>query len=395
MATRRTFLATVATGAPLGAALAAPITDANQPPREIGFTQLRTNLPGGRHANTRTMRAMVTRLDGSAARAVAEDLATGPDHWTQFAGWSPDGRKAVILQGWQSPENAAWEEEHKTFRFQADSRLLDCWLVDLETGKRECPTAKARVSFYNSGLFFWPNEPGKLGFTALVGGESRPFQMDLDGGNKRDLTAGKNGFTYGFSSSPDGKRVAYHKDYQVFVAEANGSNAVQVQTGNPFNFGPAWSVDSRLILFVSGEHHNCHPHLARADGSGVRKVADRGGYRGVTQFLDVFDFHDGSSDIPCWSADGQSIFYTSQTGDCVELYRVRLEGPPEPLTRSAPGTKHYHPTPLQTGRWLAYGSLRNGIRQILARDLETGKEIQVTQMTKGQGAMWPHWRSGH
>ena len=394
MATRRTFLATLATGAPLGSACGAPPSGTAQPPREIGFTQLRTNLPGGRHANTRTMRAMLSRLDGTAPRPVGEDLVTGPDHWTQFAGWSPDGRKAIILQGWQNPANAIWEEEHKTFRFQADSRLLDCWLVDLETGKRESPTANARVSFYNSGLFFWPNEPGKLGFTALIGGESRPFQMDLNGGNKRDLSAGKNGFTYGFSGSPDGKRIAYHKDYQVYVADADGHNPVQVKTGNPFNFGPAWSSDSRWVLFVSGEHHRCHPHLARADGSGVRKLADRGGYRGVTQFLDVFDFHDGSSDTPCWAADGQTVFYTAQVGDSVELHRARPDGSIERLTRSAPGTWHYHPTPLPTGGWLAYGSMRWGIRQIIARELETGGEIQVTHLAKGQGAMWPHWRPG-
>lgn len=395
MATRRTFLAALATGGPLGAgAIGSPLSGNTQPPREIGFTQLRTNLPGGRHANTRTMRAMIAGLDGSAPKAIAGDLAKGPDHWTQFAGWSPDGRKAIILQGWQSPENALWEEENKSFRFQAESRLLDCWLVDLETGKRESPTATGRVSFYNSGLFYWPNEPGKLGFTALIHGESRPFQMDLDGGNKRDLSAGKNGFTYGFSGSPDGKRIAYHKDYQVYVAGADGHGAVQVKTGNPFNFGPTWSVDSQWLLFVSGQHHNCHPHLARADGGGVRKLADRGGYRGVTQFLDVFDFHDGSSDTPCWAADGQSVFFTSQVGDAVELHRARLDGTVERLTRSAPGTWHYHPTPLPSGGWLAYGSRRNGIRQIIARELETGRETQLTQMATGHGALWPHWRPG-
>ena len=31
--------------------------------------------------------------------------------------------------------------------------------------------------------------------------------------------------------------------------------------------------------------------MFRADGSGLKKLADRGGYRGVIEFLDVFDFH--------------------------------------------------------------------------------------------------------
>ena len=64
----------------------------------------------------------------------------------------------------------------------------------------------------------------------------------------------------------------------------------------------------------------------RADGTGLRKLADRGGYRGVVEFLDVPDFHNGSSDVPVWSADGSSIFYTASVGENVELFRATLDG---------------------------------------------------------------------
>ena len=57
----------------------------------------------------------------------------------------------------------------------------------------------------------------------------------------------------------------------------------------------------------------------RADGTGLRKLADRGGYRGVIEFLDVPDFHGGSSDIPAWSADGTAVYYTARVGANVEL----------------------------------------------------------------------------
>ncbi|MCA9013346.1 MAG: hypothetical protein KDB01_26535, partial [Planctomycetaceae bacterium] len=65
----------------------------------IGYTELQTNLPGGRHANVRTMRAHVLSADGSANREVAGELINEPDCWTQFAGWSPDGTTAVIARG--------------------------------------------------------------------------------------------------------------------------------------------------------------------------------------------------------------------------------------------------------------------------------------------------------
>src|SRR5262245_55826808 len=87
----------------------------------IGYSELQTNLPGGRHANVETMRAMVVGADGTARREIAAQLVDRPDTNTQFVGWSPDGKTAIVGRGWESPENAAWEEEHKNFRFTADS----------------------------------------------------------------------------------------------------------------------------------------------------------------------------------------------------------------------------------------------------------------------------------
>lgn len=375
--------------------LVAGVVDAQDvgcPTALIGYTELRTDLPGGRHANVRTMRAMLVRADGTGSREVAASLVHEPSAWTQFAGWSPDGETALVSRGWESPANAAWEEEHKQFRFTADGWKLDSYLVDVTTGRMENLTAVDRVSFYNGGLFFWPGDATKLGFTALIDGNSHPFRMDRDGRNKVDLTKESKEFAYGFSSSPDGKRVAYHKSYKVFLAAADGSGAQEVVTGQPFNFAPTWSPDGVWVLFLCGEHYHCHPHIVQADGSGLRKLADRGGYRGVIEFLDVPDFHGGSSDVPVWSADGKSVFYTAQLDACVELFRVGLEGEPQQLTHSVPGTLHYHPQPSPDGHWLLYGSKRDGVRQLFVRELSSGKERQITRLKKGVAAMWGHWQ---
>ncbi len=358
----------------------------------LGFTEFRTDLPGGRHTNVRTMRAMVVKADGSGRRELAAEIVREPDAWTQFAGWSPDGKTAVISRGWQSAENARWEEEHKQFRHTKDGWLVDAFLVELATGRATNITAVERVSNYNGGLFFWPGDDTKLGFTAIIDGNSHPFRMDRDGRNKTDLTKASKEFTYGFSSSRDGRRIAYHKNYQVFLADADGSNARRVDTGQPFNFAPTWSPDGARVLFLSGEHYNCHPHIALADGSGLRKLADRSGYRGVTEFLDVPDFHGGSSDTPVWSTDGQTVFHTAKVGKNVELFQVTLDGKSEQLTKSPDGTLHYHPQPSAEGKFLAYGSKRSGVRQMMVLRLADRSETQVTQLKAGHAALWPHWQ---
>ncbi len=366
-----------------------------EPPRRpvlIGYSELRTDLPGGRHANVSTMRAMVVAVNGQGRRPIAEGLSREPDTSTQFAGWSPDGRLAIVGRGWESPENARWEEEHRQFRFTANGYLHDMYLVDLVAGSAVNLTAIDRVSFYNTGLFFWPGDPGRLGFQALIDGNSHPFRMDRDGRNKGDLTAGSREFAYGFVASRDGRRIAYHKSYQVYVADADGSNARRIDTGQPFNFGPQWSSDGRHLLFLAGEHENCHPYVANADGTGLRKLADRGGYRGVIAFLDVPDFHSGSSDVPAWSADGAAVYYTAKVGPRVELFRATLDGRTEPLTRSTDGTLHYHPTPSPDGRYLCFGSQRRGVRQLHVLQLADRSEHRITDLTQGHAAMWPHWQ---
>ncbi|MFO1094427.1 MAG: hypothetical protein U0992_14150 [Planctomycetaceae bacterium] len=359
--------------------------------RWIGYTQLQTNLPGGRHANVRTMRATAVRANGADRRPVASELAVEPDTWTQFVGWSPDGKTAVVGCGWQNPDNAAWEEEHKTFRMTPGNWKLDSYLIDFAAGTTFNVTEVERVSDYNGGLFFWPNDPQHLGFTALIEGNSHPFKMDRDGRHKVDLSTGKDEFTYGFSSAPDGQRIAYHKNYQIYLADGDGSHAQRVETGHDFNFAPSWSPDGKWVLFVSGEHYNCHPCIVRADGTGLRKLADRGGYRGVTEFLDVPDFHGGSSDVPVWSTDGRTVYFTALVEEAVELQQATLDGVVTRLTNSPAGTTHYHPTPSPDGKCLLYGSKRGGVRQLFVRMLDDGSERQITENGVGQGSLWGQW----
>ena len=357
----------------------------------IGYTELRTDLPGGRHANVRTMRAVVVQTDGAGRKWLAEELTKEADSSSQFAGWSPDGKTAIIGAGWQSPENAKWEEEHKQFRMIEGQWKLDTCLLDLGSGKLTNVTAVDRVSHYNGGLFFLPDGRG-LGFTPLIKGVSKPFVMDLDGKNKRDVSGKGTGFSYGYSASPDGKSICYHENYQLFVSDADGKNKKRIETGHPFDFGPKWSPDGRWLLFVSGEHYNCHPHIVRADGTGLKKLADRNGYRGVIEFLDVPDFHGGSSDTPVWSIDGKSVFYTAVVDKNVELFHATLDGQATRLTKSDAGSLHYHPQPSPDGHWLVYGAKRAGIRNIFIMKLSDRTETRLSDLKPGHGAMWPHWQ---
>jgi Tol biopolymer transport system component len=145
-------------------------------------------------------------------------------------------------------------------------------------------------------------------------------------------------------------------------------------------------------MFVSGVRGRSNPYVVRRNGTGLRKIADLGGYQGWILFLDVPDFHEGSSDVPVWAADGKSVFYTAKVDENVELFQVSLDGKTRQLTKSASGTLHYHVTPSADGRWLLYGSKRDGVRQLFVMRLLDCFERQLTKLPPGHAAMWPHWQ---
>jgi Tol biopolymer transport system component len=343
-------LATLSAAALEPAALFADDRDDTPPAALIGYTELRTDLPGGRAANIKTERAVVVKADGTGRRVLAEELTREAGYWTQFVGWSPDGNAASLYRGWVNEENAKWEEEHKTFRPTPDNGRSGGYLVDLATGK-----ATKRVK------------------------------------TKRERKAASLNLVYGLCVSPDGKRSAFTRDYQLYLADGEGASARHVRTGMSFNFLPEWSPDGTWLLFLAGEHYDCHPHILKPEGTGLKKLASRGGYRGVIQFLDVYDFHDGSSDYPVWAPDSKSIFYTALVGRNVELFRATLDGKRVPLTDSPAGVLHYHPEPSPDGKWLVYGSKRDGVRQLYVMRLSDKKECRITDLAKGRAAMWPHW----
>jgi Tol biopolymer transport system component len=217
--------------------------------------------------------------------------------------------------------------------------------------------------------------------------------MDLDGKNKCDVLKDSPNLVHGMSLSPDGKGGAYEDErYRLFLADGDGSHARRVETGQRFNFLPSWSPDGSWVLFLAGEHYDCHPHVVKPDGTGLKKPASRNGYRGVIDYLDVFDFHDGSSDLTVWAPDSKSVYYTAKVGRNVELFRVTLDGKSEQLTDTPAGSMHYHPQPSPDGKWLLYGSKRDGVRQLYLMRLEDRKERRLTDLKKGYAAMWPHWQ---
>ncbi len=110
--------------------------------------------------------------------------------------------------------------------------------------------------------------------------------------------------------SPDGQRIAFMSDEDIYVMDLKGSEVTRL-TNNPDNdFHPSWSPDGRQIVFVSRRDDNDEIYVMNVDGSGQTRLTRTLGYKWS----------------PIWSPDGRRIVFESNAGDDYpEIYMINVE----------------------------------------------------------------------
>jgi Tol biopolymer transport system component len=96
-----------------------------------------------------------------------------------------------------------------------------------------------------------PGSNGKIVFERdlFPDGNAEIFVMDADGGNPVNLTNNPARDTAP-AWSPDGRRIAFARDFDIYVMDADGSNVVKLPTYGGA-IGPTWSPDGSSIAFAT------------------------------------------------------------------------------------------------------------------------------------------------
>ena len=152
------------------------------------------------------------------------------------------------------------------------------------------------------------------------------FAMNADGSDVKQITNAKTVSTYP-SFSPDGKRVCFRRvvdapgyqwdltssprNSEVFVMNADGTDAINLTKNGAFDAWPMWSPDGKKILFSSnraGPANIGQLYVINPDSSGLQRITD-----GPGSFVQ-----------PSWSRDGKRIlahqhWETEEFGNLVEF----------------------------------------------------------------------------
>ncbi|HTY94696.1 MAG TPA: Tol-Pal system beta propeller repeat protein TolB [Steroidobacteraceae bacterium] len=189
--------------------------------------------------------------------------------------------------------------------------------------------------------------------------------------------------------------------YQLIVADADGANARVILESHQPVMSPAWSPDGQYLAYVSFENRRAAIFVQQVSSGQRSLVSARAGINGApawspdgkrllvtlggsagTPNLYILDL--GTQQLTrltegpaidtegAWSADGQSVYFTSDRSGGPQIYRLGLEPGAKPRRITFGGGYNARPRLSPDGRQLAMVTQDGANYRIAVQDLASG-----------------------
>jgi hypothetical protein len=200
-------------------------------------------------------------------------------------------------------------------------------------------------------------------------GDSRWFVhvMNSDGSDRVRLVEGQSGFLSAPSWSPDGSKLAFVSDMDgspdIWVADIEGNNVVNLTGQEAKDHSPAWSPDGAWIAFASlRDSRYWELYAMRPDGSDVQRL---------TWWEDASDLS------PSWSPDSTRLAFASKRDGNWEIYTMDRDGGNLARLTSSPADDT-NPAWAPDGSRIAFVSTRDGYADIYVMSIIGGEATNIS-----------------
>jgi TolB protein len=219
-------------------------------------------------------------------------------------------------------------------------------------------------------VFAQPNAPqAKLLCVSNRTGDADIFLINADGSDAVNLTKNKAEDLYP-AWSPDGKKIAFSSDRdgrsQLYVMDADGGNVKRLAESDDIDRAPAWSPDGKTIIFCRHLGGDPEIFIVSADGAEPKNLTSNNAY---------------DAD-PAWSPDGKKIVFASnRDGGGFHLYTMDPDGDNVQRLTDQPNPFGYvSPAWSPDGKHIAYTDVAQASAEIFLHDHAAGKRTQLTKL---------------
>jgi tricorn protease len=117
-------------------------------------------------------------------------------------------------------------------------------------------------------------------------------------------------FTSHPTLSPDGERVIFSYESDLWIVPSSGGQAVRLTAMDGMETRPEVSPDGQWVAFSSGQYGNMDVYVMPLEGGEIRQLT----------------FHQAADEVEGWSWDSQTVYFTSNRENRFSTWQISAEG---------------------------------------------------------------------